>query len=128
MTLHTLVHDLCRLLLTWILKSSYHFVLGRKWIKSTGLFWFAWGTMKLKPKYFQSLLFSARQIHMKTHSCLHTWPTLNRLDTSCWLNNWNLEELEGKLILSYMGIVLSLDPNPKDSKLRSRILDVVHWK
>ena len=34
----------------------------------------------------------------------------------------------GKLILSFRRIVLSLDPNSKDSKLRSRILEVVHWK
>ena len=41
----------------------------------------------------------------------------------------NLEELEGKLI-SFVGIALSLGPNPKDkdNKLRSRNLQVVHWK
>ena len=41
----------------------------------------------------------------------------------------NLEELEGKLI-SFVGIALSLGPNPKDkdNKLSSRNLQVVHWK
>ena len=34
----------------------------------------------------------------------------------------------GETDIIIRGIVLSLDPNPKDSKLRSRILEVVHWK
>ena len=38
------------------------------------------------------------------------------------------QRARGELILSFGGIVWSLDPNPKDSKLRSRILEMVHWK
>ena len=42
-----------------------------------------------------------------------------------------VEQLEsrratGETDIFIWGIVLSLDPNPKDSKLRSRVLEVVH--
>ena len=114
-----------------MLKSSNCFILIRKYIKSTGLFWFAWATMKLQPKYFQSLLFSTRQICMTIHSCLQTWPRLNRLDTSCWLNNWDLKELKKKLVLSFRDSIVTRSKSERQQTEKqnsgSGSLEVMDW-
>ena len=38
------------------------------------------------------------------------------------------QRAKGETDIIIRGIVLSLDPNLKDNKLRSIILEVVHWK
>ena len=45
-----------------------------------------------------------------------------------WVQQLKSRRARGETDTIIQGIVLSLDPNPKDSKLRSRNIEVIQWK
>ena len=82
--------------------------------------------MNLNQKYFESLFFSA----MQTNPFEDIFMSTDMTKAEQARHKLLVEQLKSRRAREendiIWGIVLSLDSNPKDSKLRSRNLEVVH--